>query len=155
MRIKLSIISVLVLSIGFSQELPKSIRVHFSNFIESYKYSNVSLEEAFTNSDSMSYETTDCHYVLDFENMECRVYFKNEISGKAPIESVKQLTPQYKTEFDVWEYIIKLQDGADDTELLISIESNDFLYTYVYDLGGILYERVMTSPTQPKIMVIE
>lgn len=65
MRIKLSIISVLVLSIGFSQELPKSIRVHFSNFIESYKYSNVSLEEAFTNSDSMSYETTDCHYVLD------------------------------------------------------------------------------------------
>ncbi len=152
---RLLIIAILLCNAVVSQNLPKSIDVYFPRYIESHKYSNVPLEQAFINSDTMSYETTDCHYVLDFENMECRVYFKNELTGKAPIESVKQVIPQYKTDFDVWEYIIKLQDGADDTEILISIESNTFLYTYVYDLEGIFYERVMTSPTQPTIIVIE
>lgn len=152
---RLLIIAILLCNAVVAQKLPKSIDVYFPRYIESHKYSNVPLAEAFINSDSMSYETTDCHYVLDFENMECRVYFKNELTGKAPIESVKQIIPQYKTDFDVWEYIIKLQDGADDTEILISIESNTFLYTYVYNLEGIFYERVMTLPTQPTIIVIE
>jgi len=152
---RLLIVASLLCNIAFAQDLPKSIDVYFPRYIESHKYSNVSLEDAFTNSDTISYETADCHYVLDFENMECRVYFKNELTGKAPIDSVKQVIPQYKTDFDVWEYIIKLRDGANETEIRISTESNDFLYTYVYNLEGIFYERVMTSPTQPTIIVIE
>ena len=152
---RLLIIAILFCNAVVAQNLPKSIDVYFPRYIESHKYSDVSLEDAVINSDTISYETTDCHYVLDFENMECRVYFKNELTGKAPIDSVKQVIPQYKTDFDVWEYIIKLQDGANDTEILISVESNAFLYTYVYDLDGGYYERVITFPTNPTIIVIK
>lgn len=152
MRIKLSIISVLVLSIGFSQELPKSIRVHFSNFIEMNTFSEIPLDSAFYFPDVQSNETTDCTYLLDFQTNECSVYYADSIVGKAPIVSVQRVTPTYKTEFDIWEYIIKLEDAANDTEIRISIESNSFLYTYeLLDL----YERVITFPTAPVITVSE
>jgi hypothetical protein len=151
---RLLIIAILLCNAVVAQNLPKSIDVYFPRFIESHKYSDVSLEDAVINSDSISYETTDCHYVLDFKNMECRVYFKNELTGKAPIESVKYVVPEYKTDFDVWEYIIKLQDSADDTEIRISIETNSFLYTYTFGSDE-FYDRTITFPTNPTIIVIE
>jgi hypothetical protein len=89
---------------------------------------------------------------MDFELMEVRVYYANELTGKAAIISAQQVTPQYKTEFDHWEYIVKLQDGANETEIRIDVENNMFLYTYVYDLDG-YYERTITFPLQISTIV--
>jgi hypothetical protein len=150
---RLLIVVSLLCNVTFAQDLPKSIDVYFSNFIESQNYSRVPLDSALAKPDTMSYETTNAHYVMDFELMEVRVYFKNELAGKAAIISAQHVTPQYKTDFDVWEYFVKLQDGATETEIRISTESNAFLYTYVYDLESGFYERNITFPTQPKIVV--
>ena len=150
MSIRISIISILLVSIGFSQELPKSIRVHFSNYTEMIAFSEIPLDSAFYFPDVQRVETTNCTYLLDFQTNECSVYYADSIVGKAPIVSVQQITPSYKTEFDTWEYIIKLEDAANDTEIRISIESNSFLYTYEFlDL----YERVITFSMAPVITV--
>lgn len=146
---RLLIIAILLCNAVAAQNLPKSINVQFTKYIELHTYSPVPLDSALYNPDERTYETTDCKYVLDFENMECRVYFKGEIYGKAPITSAEQLTPQYETEFDHWEYIVKLQDSATETE--IRIDTNTFLYTFVYDLEEGFYERVIQWPLSVKI----
>ena len=85
---------------------------------------------------------------LDFENMECRVYSKGDIYGKAPIIAAKQITPKYETEFDHWVYVVKLQDSATETE--IRIDTNTFLYTFVYVEEG-FYERIIQWPLSVEI----
>jgi hypothetical protein len=88
--------------------------------------------------------------MLDFQSNECSVYYEDSLVGKAPIISVQQVQPTYRTEFDVWEYVIKLDDASIDTEIRISIESNCFLYTYkLADIN----DRIITFPTQPLITV--
>ena len=141
---RLLIIAILLCNAVVAQNLPKSINVRFTKYLELHTYSPVPLDSALANPDERTYETTDCEYVLDFENMQCRVYFKGEIYGKAPIIAVKQLTPKYETEFDHWEYVVKLQDSATETE--IRIDTNTFLYTFVYVLEEGFYERVIQWP---------
>jgi hypothetical protein len=143
---RLLIIAILLCNAVVAQNLPKSINVRFTKYIESHTHSPVPLDSALANPDEQTYETTDCEYVLDFENMQCRVYFKGEIYGKAPIIAAKQLTPKYETEFDHWVYVVKLQDSATETEIQLDIESNMFMYTFVYDLEGEFYERVIQWP---------
>ena len=150
---RLLIVASLLCNVAFAQDLPKSVDVYFSKFIESHTFSQVPLDSAIYSPDTMSYEDTDAHYVIDFELMEVRVYFKNELAGKSAIISAQHVTPQYKTDFDVWEYFVKLQDGATETEIRISTESNAFLYTYVYDLEGGYYERVIQWPLSVKINI--
>ena len=150
---RLLIVVSFLCNIAFAQDLPKSIDVYFSNYIESQTFSRVPLDSALTKPDLMSYENTDAHYVIDFKHMEVRVYYANELTGKAAIISAQHVTPQYKTDFDVWEYFVKLQDGATKTEIRISTKNNAFLYTYVYDLDGGYYERNIAFPTQPTIIV--
>jgi hypothetical protein len=152
MSIRISIISILLVSIGFSQELPKSIRVHFSNYTEMIAFSEIPLDSAFYFPDVQSYETTDCTYLLDFQSNECSVYFEDSLVGKAPIISVQQVEPTYRTEFDVWEYIIKLDDVSIDTEIRISIESNSFLYSYGLDD---INDRIIQFPISTVITVSE
>jgi hypothetical protein len=149
---RLLIVFLLLCNAAIAQDLPKSIDVYFTKYLESHNYSNVPLDSALAKPDIQTYENTDAHYVMDFELMEVRVYYANELTGKAAIISAQQVTPQYKTEFDHWEYIVKLQDGANETEIRIDVESNMFLYTYVYDLNG-YYERNITFPTKPTIIV--
>ena len=141
---RLLIIAILLCNAVVAQNLPKSINVRFTKYLELHTYSPVPLDSALANPDERTYETTDCEYVLDFENMQCRVYFKGEIYGKAPIIAVKQLTPKYETEFDHWVYVVKLQDSATETE--IRIDTNTFLYTFVYVLEEGFYERVIQWP---------
>lgn len=141
---RLLIIAILLCNAVVAQNLPKSINVRFTKYLELHTYSPVPLDSALANPDERTYETTDCEYVLDFETMQCRVYFKGEIYGKAPIIAVKQLTPKYETEFDHWVYVVKLQDSATETE--IRIDTNTFLYTFVYDLEEGFYERVIQWP---------
>ena len=141
---------MMLVSVGYSQELPKAIRVHFTNFIEMHTDSKIPLDSALYFPDSRSFETTDCTYMLDFQSNECSVYYEDSLVGKAPIISVQQVQPTYRTEFDVWEYVIKLDDASIDTEIRISIESNGFLYTYkLADIN----DRIITFPTQPLITV--
>jgi hypothetical protein len=73
-------------------------------------------------------------------------------NGKAPIISVQQVEPTYRTEFDVWEYIIKLDDVSIDTEIRISIESNSFLYSYGLDD---INDRIIQFPISTVITVSE
>jgi hypothetical protein len=150
---RLLIVASLLCNVAFAQDLPKSIDVYFSKYFESQNYSRVPLDSALANPDTQTIEDTDCHYVMDFEHMEVRVYYANKLTGKATIISAQYVVPQYKTEFDVWEYFVKLQDGANETEIRISTESNAFLYTYAYDLEGGYYERNITFPTKPIIVV--
>ena len=150
---RLLIVASLLCNIAFAQDLPKSVDVYFSKFIESHTFSRVPLDSAIYSPDTMSYEDTDAHYVIDFERMDVRVYFKNELTGKAAIIAMEQLTPQYKTEFDHWEYVVKLQDGANETEIWLDVESNIFMYTFVYDLEGGYYERVIQWPLGVKINI--
>jgi hypothetical protein len=145
---RLLIIAILLCNAVVAQNLPKSINVRFTKYIESHTYSPVPLDSALANPDERTYETTDCEYVLDFENMECRVYSKGDIYGKAPIIAVKQLTPKYETEFDHWVYVVKLQDSATETE--IRIDTNTFLYTFVYVEDG-FYERIIQWPLSVEI----
>ena len=145
---RLLIIAILLCNAVVAQNLPKSINVRFTKYIESHTYSPVPLDSALANPDEQTYETTDCEYVLDFENMECRVYSKGDIYGKAPIIAVKQLTPKYETEFDHWVYVVKLQDSATETE--IRIDTNTFLYTFVYVEEG-FYERIIQWPLSVEI----
>jgi hypothetical protein len=152
MRISLIIVFMLLVSVGYSQELPKSIRVHFTNFIEMHTDSQIPLDSAFYFPDVQSYETTDCTYLLDFQSNECSVYFEDSLVGKAPIISVQQVEPTYRTEFDVWEYIIKLDDVSIDTEIRISIESNSFLYSYGLDD---INHRIIQFPISTVITVSE
>lgn len=149
---RLLIVFLLLCNATIAQDLPKSIDVYFTKYLESHTYSNVPLDSALANPDIRTYEETDCHYVMDFEHMEVRVYYANKLTGKATIISAQHVTPQYKTEFDGWEYFIKLQDGATETEIRIDIPTNSFLYTYVYDLEG-YYERNITFPPKPTIVV--
>jgi hypothetical protein len=148
---RLLIVASLLCNVAFAQDLPKSIDVYFSKFIESHTFSRVPLDSAIYSPDTMSYENTNAHYVMDFELMEVRVYYTNELTGKAAIISAEHITPQYETEFDHWEYIVKLQDGANETE--IRIDTNTFLYTFVYDLEGGFYERVIQWPLGVKINI--
>lgn len=141
---RLLIIAILLCNAVVAQNLPKSINVRFTKYIESHTFVRVPLDSAIHNPDEQTYETTDCEYILDFENMQCRVYFKGEIYGKAPIIAVKHLTPKYETEFDHWVYVVKLQDSANETE--IRIDTNTFLYTFVYVLEEGFYERVIQWP---------
>jgi hypothetical protein len=143
---RLLIIAILLCNAVIAQNLPKSINVRFTKYLELHTYSPIPLDSALANPDERTYETTDCEYVLDFENMECRVYSKGDIHGKAPIIAVKQLTPKYETEFDHWEYVVKLQDSADVTEIWLDVERNIFMYTFVYDLEEGFYERVIQWP---------
>jgi len=145
---RLLIIAILLCNAVVAQNLPKSINVRFTKYLELHTYSSVPLDSALANPDERTYETTDCEYVLDFENMECRVYFKGDIYGKAPIIALKQLTPKYETEFDHWEYVVKLQDSATETE--IRIDTNTFLYTFVYVEEG-FYERIIQWPLSVEI----
>lgn len=146
---RLLIIAILFCNAVVAQNLPKSINVRFTKYIESHTFARVPLDSAIYNPDAQTSEDTDCEYILDFKNMECRVYFKGEIYGNAPIIEVKQLTSKYKTEFDHHVYVIKLQDSANETE--IRIDSNTFLYTFVYDLEEGFYERVIQRPLNAKI----
>jgi hypothetical protein len=149
---RLLIVFLLLCNAAIAQDLPKSIDVYFTKYLESHNYSNVPLDSALAKPDIQTYEETECHYVMDFEHMEVRVYYANKLTGKASIISAQHVAPQYKTEFDVWEYFVKLQDGATETEIRISPEINAFLYTYVYDLDG-YYERTITFPLQKSIIV--
>jgi hypothetical protein len=149
---RLLIVFLLLCNATIAQDLPKSIDVYFTKYLELHNYSNVPLDSVLAKPDTISYVQTDCHYIMDFELMEVRVYYANELTGKATIISAQQVTPQYKTEFDHWEYIVKLQDGANETEIRIDVESNMFLYTYVYDLDG-YYERTITFPLQISTIV--
>jgi hypothetical protein len=90
--------------------------------------------------------------MLDFQSNECSVYYEDSLVGKAPIISVQQVEPTYRTEFDVWEYIIKLDDVSIDTEIRISIESNSFLYSYGLDD---INDRIIQFPQFPVITVSE
>jgi hypothetical protein len=114
--------------------------------------SQIPLDSAFYFPDVQSYETTDCTYLLDFQSNECSVYFEDSLVGKAPIISVQQVEPTYRTEFDVWEYIIKLDDVSIDTEIRISIESNSFLYSYGLDD---INHRIIQFPISTVITVSE
>jgi hypothetical protein len=145
---RLLIIAILLCNAVIAQNLPKSINVRFTKYLELHTYSPIPLDSALANPDERTYETTDCEYVLDFENMECRVYSKGDIHGKAPIIAVKQLTPKYETEFDHWVYVVKLQDSATETE--IRIDTNTFLYTFVYVEEG-FYERIIQWPLSVEI----
>ena len=145
---RLLIIAILLCNAVVAQNLPKSINVRFTKYLELHTYSPIPLDSALANPDERTYETTDCEYVLDFENMECRVYSKGDIHGKAPIIAVKQLTPKYETEFDHWVYVVKLQDSATETE--IRIDTNTFLYTFVYVEEG-FYERIIQWPLSVEI----
>lgn len=145
---RLLIIAILLCNAVVAQNLPKSINVRFTKYTESHTHSPVPLDSALANPDERTYETTDCEYVLDFENMECRVYSKGDIYGKAPIIAAKQLTPKYETEFDHWVYVVKLQDSATETE--IRIDTNTFLYTFVYVEEG-FYERIIQWPLSVEI----
>jgi hypothetical protein len=149
---RLLIVFLLLCNAAIAQDLPKSIDVYFTKYLELHNYSNVPLDSVLAKPDTISYVQTDCHYIMDFELMEVRVYYANELTGKAAIISAQQVTPQYKTEFDHWEYIVKLQDGANETEIRIDVENNMFLYTYVYDLDG-YYERTITFPLQISTIV--
>ena len=149
---RLLIVFLLLCNAAIAQDLPKSIDVYFEKYLELHNYSNVPLDSILAKPDIRTYEETECHYVMDFEHMEVRVYYANKLTGKATIISAQYVTPQYKTEFDVWDYFVKLQDGATETEIRISTEINAFLYTYVYDLNG-YYERNITFPTKPTIIV--
>lgn len=149
---RLSIIAILLCNAVVAQNLPKSINVYFTKYLELQKYSNVPLDSVLANPDIRTYEETNCHYVMDFEQMEVRVYYANKLTGKAAIISAQHVTPQYETEFDHWEYFVKLQDGANETEIRIDVESNMFLYTFVYELDG-YYERTITFPLQISTIV--
>lgn len=148
---RLLIIAILLCNAVIAQKLPKSINVQFTKFIETHTFSKVSLDSAIYDPDLRTYEDTDCKYILDFENMECRVYFKGNLHGQAPIIAVQQITPGYETEFDHWEYVVKLQESADDTEIRLDIENNIFLYTFVYDSEDGFYERIIQWPLDVKI----
>jgi hypothetical protein len=147
---RLLIIAILLYNAVVAQNLPKSINVRFTKYIESHTFVRVPLDSALANPDEQTYETTDCEYVLDFENMECRVYSKGDIYGKAPIIAAKQLTPKYETEFDHWEYVVKLQDSATETEIRLDVESNMFMYTFVYVEEG-FYGRIIQWPLSVEI----
>jgi len=148
---RLLIAAILLCNAVVAQNLPKSINVQFTKFIETHSFSKVPLDSAIYDPDLRTYEDTECEYILDFENMECRVYFKGNLHGQAPIIAIQQLTPEYETEFDHWEYVVKLQESADDTEIRVDIKNNIFLYTFVYDLEGGFYERIIQWPLDVKI----
>ena len=145
------IAAILLCNAIVAQNLPKSINVQFTKFIETHSFSKVPLDSAIYDPDLRTYEDTECEYILDFENMECRVYFKGNLHGQAPIIAIQQLTPEYETEFDHWEYVVKLQESADDTEIRLDIENNIFLYTFVYDSEDGFYERIIQWPLDVKI----
>lgn len=148
---RLLIIAILLCNAVIAQNLPKSIDIRFTKFMELQSFSKVPMDSALANPDLRTYEDTDCEYILDFEKMECRVYFKGNLHGRAPIIAVKQQTPEYKTEFDHWEYVVKLQESADDTEIRLDIENNIFLYTFVYDSEDGFYNRVLQLAIDEKI----
>lgn len=115
-------------------ELPQCVDVHITQFIQFYKYSDASNNEAILQPDSISYETTDCNYVIDFNKNICEVYFKGVVIGSAPIVDILQ---------DSSQIVIKLDDAADDTELTLDISKNVFVYGYGYET-----ERIVTLPTK-------
>lgn len=148
---RLLIIAILLCNAVVAQNLPKSINVRFTKYIESHTDARVPLDSAFYNPDQQTYKDTDCEYILDLENMQCCVYIKGKISGKAPIIAVKQLTSKYETKFDHWIYVVKLQDLAKETE--IYIDTNIFLYTLIYHLEEEFYERIIIWPLDVKINI--
>ncbi|NBO61869.1 MAG: hypothetical protein EBU82_13055 [Flavobacteriia bacterium] len=149
MNLKLSIVFLTVFSIGFSQELPKSISIHITQFLEIHSLSEVSVDSALLYSEDRTEETTNCIYVLDFELDECRVYFKDSLVGKAPIIDIQNLSAHTKPSSSEWDFICKLEDSADDTEILVNIEEQRFLYFYGENNGL----RVITKPLSSEITV--
>lgn len=132
---RLACIAILLCNIVVAQsELPQCVDVHITEFIQFYKYSDASNNEAILQPDSVSYETTDCHYVIDFNKNICEVYFKGDVIGSAPIVDILQ---------DSSQIVIKLDDAADDTELTLDISKNVFVYGYGYEI-----ERIVTLPTK-------
>ena len=132
---KLLFAFVLISNVVVAQsELPKCVDVHITEFIQYYKYSDVSNNEAILKPDSVSYETTDCHYVIDFDKGICEVYFQDTVVGSAAIVNVLQ---------DSSQIVIKLDDAADDTEIVVDVNRNIFVYGYGYET-----ERIVTLPTK-------
>lgn len=149
MNLKLSIVFLTVFSIGFSQELPKSISIHFTQYLEIHSLSEVSVDSALLYSEDRTEETTNCRYVLDFEMDECRVYLKDSLVGKAPIIDIQNLSAHTKPSSGEWDFICKLGDSADDTEIRLNIEEQRFLYFYGENNGP----RVITKPLSSEITV--
>lgn len=139
---RLACIAILFCNAVVAQsELPQCVDVHITEFIQFYKYSNASNNEAILHPDSVSYETTDCHYMIDFDKNICDVYFKGVVIGSAPIINILQ---------DSSQIIAKLDDAADDVEFTLDISKNVFVYGYAYEI-----ERIVTLPTKFTIISIE
>lgn len=149
MNLKLSIVFLTVFSFGFSQELPKSISIHFTQYLEIHSLSEVSVDSALLYSEDRTEETTNCRYVLDFEMDECRVYLKDSLVGKAPIIDIQNLSAHRKPSSGEWDFICKLGDSADDTEIRLNLEEQRFLYFYGENNGP----RVITKPLSSEITV--
>jgi len=132
---RLLIVFLLLCNVVVAQtELPPYVDIHITEYIQFYKYSNSTNDDAIIAPDSVSYEETDCHYVIDFTRGICEVYFQQELIGESPI---------IRTSYDGSKIIVKLADAADDTELVIDIQQNVFVYGYGFEM-----ERIVTLPTK-------
>ncbi|MBM3165476.1 MAG: hypothetical protein FJZ80_08450 [Bacteroidetes bacterium] len=148
MNLKISIFFLFICSFGFSQELPKSISIHFTQYLEIHTLSELPLDSALLYSEERTEETTNCIYVLDFELDECRVYFEDSLVGKAPILDIQNFSTPGKRSTSEWDFICKLGDAADDTEVRVSIEDQRFLYYYGWNHGP----RVISKPLSSEII---
>lgn len=132
---KLLFAFVLISNVVVAQsELPKCIDVYITEFTQYYKYSDVYIDEAISHPDSVSYETTDCHYVIDFNRNVCELYYQNTIVGSAPIMVVLQESSKI---------FIKLAAAADDTDVVIDIENGVFIYSH-----SVYMNRIVQLPTK-------
>jgi hypothetical protein len=135
---RLAIIASILFNIAYAQsELPPYVDVHIREYIQYYKYSKATNDEAIDAPDSVSYELTDCHYVIDFNQGTCILYVDSAILGYVHIMSIVQ---------DGYRIIVKLEDAADDTEIVIDLHNNVFVYGY-----GFAANRIVTFPTQFKM----
>ena len=73
-------------------------------------------------------------YVIDFDKGICEVYFQDTVVGSAAIVDILQ---------DSSQIVIKLDDAADDTEIVVDVNRNIFVYGYGYET-----ERIVTLPTK-------
>lgn len=134
MKRLLIIVILLCNAVVAQSELPPYVDVYITEYIQFYKYSNSTNDDAIIAPDSTSYEKTDCHYIIDFNRGICEVYFQQELIGDAPI---------IKTVQDGSKIIVKLADAAADTEIIIDIQQNVFVYGYGFET-----ERIVTMPTK-------
>lgn len=150
---KLALLFMLIYNVIISQTVPKSLKIRFTKFLELHNYSNIELDNALSNPDTILYKPSTSCYVIDFEHNQILLYQKDSLVAQAPIVSIHFNVAAHDSKFENWDFVIKLQDYANDTEIRINMQHNTFIYSYVFDIKSIGYYERITAISRDVVFI--